>query len=29
MQKIISFWGKSKGFDTKDMKGAQMKVSYS
>lgn len=28
LQKIISFWGKRQGFDTKEMSGAQMQVEY-
>lgn len=28
MQKIISFWGKSQGCDTKEMCGAQMSIEY-
>ena len=28
IQKIISFWGKSQGFDTKEMCGSQMSVEY-
>ena len=28
LQKIISFWGKAKAFDSKTMTGAQMQVEY-
>jgi len=28
LQKIISYWGKSQGFDKREMCGSQMKVSY-
>ncbi len=28
LQKIISYWGKSQGFDTKEQTGAQMQVKY-
>lgn len=28
LQKIISFWGKSKGFDKKEMNGSQMEIEY-
>lgn len=28
LQKIISFWGKSKGFDKRDMNGSQMEIEY-
>ncbi|HIP20497.1 MAG TPA: agmatinase [Sulfurimonas sp.] len=28
LQKIISYWGKSEGFDTKEQTGAQMQVKY-